>query len=83
MSDYNTTEAQHAVPDNDKEEFEQQLQQKHLKQKEQAEGGGQIGDSGHIEGPNGTIQIDDTRAPISDLTVHIGRVLKGVMKKLG
>ena len=42
LSDYNTTEAQHAVPDNDKEEFEQQLQQKHLKQKEQAEGGGQI-----------------------------------------
>ena len=26
LSDYNTTEAQHAVPDNDKEEFEQQLQ---------------------------------------------------------
>ena len=42
LSDYNTTEAQHAVPDNDKEEFEQQLQQKHLKQKQQAEGGGQI-----------------------------------------
>ena len=44
-----------------------------------AEGGGQIGDSGHIEGPNGTIQIDDTRAPISDLTVHLGRILKGVL----
>ena len=42
LSDYNTTQTQHAVPDNDKEEFEQQLQQKHLKQKEQAEGGGQI-----------------------------------------
>jgi len=42
LSDYNTTEAQHAVPDNDKEEFEQRLQQQHLKQKEQAEGGGPI-----------------------------------------
>ena len=46
-----------------------------------AEAGGQVGDSGHIEGQNGTIQIDDTRAPISNLIVHVGRVLKGVVRK--
>ena len=44
MAEYNSSQDQYSVPDNDKEEFEQQLQQKHLKQKEQAEGGGPIED---------------------------------------
>ena len=42
-----------------------------------AEGGGQVGDAGELEGPNGTIQVEDTQSPVTGLTVHRGRVAKG------
>ena len=44
-----------------------------------AEGGGQVGDAGVIEGPQGRIQVSDTHSPIPDLIVHRGRVVEGVI----
>ncbi len=41
------------------------------------EGGGQMGDSGEIVGPNGRIVIDDTQAAAEGLIVHRGRVAEG------
>lgn len=42
-----------------------------------AEGGGQLGDAGEIEGPRGVIQVEDTHSPVAGLIVHQGRVVKG------
>ena len=42
-----------------------------------AEGGGQVGDAGEIEGPKGVIQVEDTQSPVAGLIVHRGRVAKG------
>ena len=42
-----------------------------------AEGGGQVGDAGEIEGPKGTIRVEDTQSPVAGLIVHRGRVAKG------
>ena len=44
-----------------------------------AEGGGQVGDAGVIEGPQGRIEVSDTHSPIPDLIVHRGRVVEGVI----
>ena len=60
MSDYNTTQTQYAVPDNDKERFEQELHQKHLKQKEQTEGGGPIEE---VESEEPTPSVDSSSQP--------------------
>ncbi len=43
-----------------------------------AESGGQIGDTGTLTGPNGTIQITDTQK-ISDIFIHEGKVLDGTV----
>ena len=44
-----------------------------------AEAGGQVGDAGELEGPNGTIQVEDTQSPVTGLTVHRGRVASGTV----
>jgi alanyl-tRNA synthetase len=41
------------------------------------EGGGQVGDRGEIVGPNGRVQVTDTRRVAERLIVHRGRVLEG------
>lgn len=41
-----------------------------------AEGGGQVGDSGLITGPEGVLRVDDTQKE-SGAYVHIGEVIKG------
>ena len=44
-----------------------------------AEGGGQIGDSGEIVGPNGKIVIHDTQLVMPDLIVQFGKVEQGTI----
>ena len=38
-----------------------------------AEGGGQIGDQGELQGPNGKLVVEDTQR-VGDATVHVGRL---------
>lgn len=45
------------------------------------EGGGQIGDSGTIVGPNGKIEVSDTRTVMPGLIIHFGRVTHGKIGK--
>ncbi len=42
-----------------------------------AESGGQVGDAGAIEGPDGRIEVEDTQQPVEGLIVHSGRVTLG------
>ena len=44
-----------------------------------AEGGGQVGDTGIIEGPNGNICVEDTQSPVTGVIVHRGRIVKGTV----
>jgi alanyl-tRNA synthetase len=44
-----------------------------------AEGGGQVGDSGRIIGPDGTVRIDDTQRPLPGIIVHYGVVEDGAI----
>ena len=46
-----------------------------------AEGGGQVGDTGIIEGPNGDIRVEDTQSPVAGVIVHRGRVAEGAVAK--
>ena len=46
-----------------------------------AEGGGQVGDTGIIEGPKGDIRVEDTQSPVAGVIVHRGRVAKGAVAK--
>ena len=46
-----------------------------------AESGGQVGDIGTIEGPAGTIVVDDTQKPVADLWIHVGHVTVGELEK--
>ena len=41
------------------------------------ESGGQVGDRGIITGEGLMIEIDDTKRPLSELIIHLGRVLEG------
>ena len=41
------------------------------------EGGGQIGDSGELIGPNGRVEVRDTQNVMPDVTVHFGAVIEG------
>jgi len=41
------------------------------------ESGGQVGDVGAIEGPEGRIEVEDTQKPVEGLVVHKGRVALG------
>ncbi len=42
-----------------------------------AESGGQVGDTGILVGPEGSVQVEDTRRPLPGLIVHYGRVVDG------
>ncbi len=44
-----------------------------------AESGGQVGDTGEIKGPNGTMVVTDTQRPVPGITVHYGFVKAGQM----
>jgi alanyl-tRNA synthetase len=44
-----------------------------------AESGGQVGDIGLIRTPHGTFEVTDTRRPVPELIVHLGRVVGGVI----
>jgi alanyl-tRNA synthetase len=46
-----------------------------------AESGGQVGDSGVIEGAAGRVRVDDTRRPVAGITVHYGQVVEGHIRQ--
>lgn len=41
------------------------------------ESGGQVGDHGMIEGPDGAFAVTDTRKPADGIVLHIGRIVRG------
>ena len=43
------------------------------------EGGGQVGDAGHLVGPKGKIDVYDTQMVMPDLIVHFGVVAQGTV----
>ena len=45
-----------------------------------AESGGQVGDVGTVEGPEGRIEIEDTQSPVEGLIIHAGRVSIGRLR---
>ena len=45
-----------------------------------AEGGGQVGDAGILEGPDGRIEVHDTQAVMPDVIAHFGKVAEGVVR---
>ena len=63
MAEYNSSEDRYSVPDNNTEEFEQQLQQKHIQQREQLEGGGPVEETGSIEEAGSTPTADSSTQP--------------------
>ncbi len=44
-----------------------------------AESGGQVGDSGTITAPTGTMQVEDTQRPVPGLIIHYGTITQGHM----
>ena len=44
-----------------------------------AEAGGQVGDSGEVQGPSGRVRITDTQSPLEGLIAHAGEVIDGVI----
>jgi alanyl-tRNA synthetase len=44
-----------------------------------AESGGQVGDTGAIRGPQGTLEVEDTQRPVEGVVVHHGRVALGTL----
>jgi alanyl-tRNA synthetase len=46
-----------------------------------AEAGGQVGDTGLIEGPTGRVEVTDTQVPVPGFHVHIGRVVEGTIRR--
>ncbi|MBI2895449.1 MAG: alanine--tRNA ligase [Deltaproteobacteria bacterium] len=44
------------------------------------EAGGQVGDQGRIEGPNGVVKVADTHKPLTGLVVHRGVVERGAIE---
>ena len=63
MAEYNSSEDRYSVPDNNTEEFEQQLQQKHIQQREQLEGGGPVEETGPIEEAGSSTTVDSSKQP--------------------
>ncbi len=45
------------------------------------ESGGQVGDRGLIRTASGEVEVTDTRKPLPDFTVHLGRVVSGALRK--
>ncbi|MFN2282975.1 MAG: alanine--tRNA ligase [Anaerolineae bacterium] len=41
------------------------------------ESGGQVADTGRITGPDWEVVVEDTRRPIENMVIHIGRVVSG------
>jgi alanyl-tRNA synthetase len=46
-----------------------------------AESGGQVGDVGIVEFVEGRVEVEDTRKPVEGLTVHLGRVTLGRVRR--
>ncbi len=46
-----------------------------------AEGGGQVGDTGIMEGASGDIRVEDTQSPVAGVIVHRGHVANGTVAK--
>jgi alanyl-tRNA synthetase len=44
-----------------------------------AESGGQVGDTGALDGPNGQVRVEDTQRPAPGLIVHYGMVERGAI----
>ena len=44
-----------------------------------AEGGGQVGDTGDLVGPNGKISVHDTQMAVPDIIFHFGAVVEGAI----
>lgn len=42
-----------------------------------AESGGQVGDTGRLQGPGGEVLVEDTRRPRAGVIAHLGQVLVG------
>ena len=63
MAEYNSSQDQYSVPDNDKEKFEQQLQQRYIQQKEQLEGGGPVEETGSVEEAGSAPTADSSTQP--------------------
>ena len=45
-----------------------------------AEAGGQVGDTGRILGPDGELEVEDTKRPYEGVNAHLGRVRVGVLR---
>lgn len=45
-----------------------------------AEAGGQIGDSGRIDGPNGSVRVEDVQRPAEGTSAHLGVVATGTIR---
>ncbi|MFN8471421.1 MAG: alanine--tRNA ligase [Anaerolineae bacterium] len=48
-----------------------------------AEAGGQVGDIGHLIGEMGTVEVEDTQAPVPGIIVHSGYVSAGSIHQSG
>ncbi len=46
-----------------------------------AEAGGQVGDTGQITGPDGSVEVITTTTVAENLVLHEGRVVKGIVSK--
>jgi len=46
-----------------------------------AESGGQVGDTGYIEGKDGKVEVQDCKKTPDGKHLHIGKVLKGIIEK--
>lgn len=46
-----------------------------------AESGGQVGDTGRIDGPEGSVRVDDTQRPSEGVIAHLGVVATGVIRE--
>jgi alanyl-tRNA synthetase len=44
------------------------------------EAGGQVGDTGGIQGPDGEVRVEDTKRPSEGATAHLGRLRVGRLK---
>lgn len=43
--------------------------------------GGQVGDQGEIKGPAGKMEVTDAAKPISEVTLHKGKIVRGTLRE--